>query len=133
MSTQRLLLDTHTFVWWATGSPQLPQATLESIVGDSEVSVSYASLWELVLKESTKHPMIGTNDAYRWFAEAMAQTDFRSIAIESRHIGAVQHLPHHHRDPFDRLLIAQARDGDLVLVSRDHKFASYDVTVGWWT
>lgn len=128
----RLLLDTHAFVWWATGSDELPPATVTAIAEAPEVSVSLVSLWEIVLKESTAHPMVGTSDAYGWFAEAMGHTDFTAIAIDARHIGAVQHLPGHHRDPFDRLLIAQARDTSSTIVSRDAQLPAYDVTVSWW-
>jgi PIN domain nuclease of toxin-antitoxin system len=132
VNSQRLLLDTHAFVWWATGSPQLPQPTLHAISNADEVTVSLATLWEIVLKESTNHPMVGTDDAYRWFADAMSQTGFETLAIEARHIGAVQHLPMHHRDPFDRLLVSQARSDDWTLVSRDKNLPAYDVAVAWW-
>jgi PIN domain nuclease of toxin-antitoxin system len=127
----RLLLDTHAFVWWVTGSEQMPQPTVEAITNADEVGVSLVSLWEIVLKEATKHPMVGTSDAYRWFADAMAQTDFATIEIEGRHIGAVQHLPMHHCDPFDRLLVAQAVAERRTLVSRDAQLATYDVHLTW--
>lgn len=129
----RLLLDTHAFVWWATGSDQLPVPTIDAIEHARSVSVSLVSLWEIVLKESTNHPMIGTPDAYRWFAEAMSYTDFSTVPIEGRHLGAVQHLPPHHHDPFDRLIVAQARDVGSTIVSRDGQLPKYDVTVAWWT
>ena len=132
MSGDRLLLDTHTFVWWAKGSEQLPVATIEAIRVAKDVAVSLVSLWEIVLKESTKNPMIGTDDAYRWFADAVAQTDFTTLGIEARHIGAVQHLPLHHRDPFDRLLVAQAQDERRNIVSRDGQLPAHDLVVSWW-
>ena len=130
--TDRLLLDTHAFVWWATGSDQLPTATVERITAAPNVAVSVVSLWEIVLKESTSHPMIGVPDAYRWFSQAMSTTDFETLAIEARHIGDVQHLPLHHCDPFDRLLIAQAKDTNATLVSRDAQLSAYDLDIRWW-
>ena len=132
MSERRLLLDTHAFVWWAVGSTPLPAGTVEAIADADEVSVSLASFWEIVIKESTNHPMIGTPDAYRWFSEAMATTDFSTIPIEARHIAQAQHLPLHHRDPFDRLLVAQANDADLTIVTRDSEIEQYDVQHRWW-
>ena len=127
-----LLLDTHAFVWWATASPELPSAAVEQIA-EANVHVSVVSLWELVLKESTKHPMVGTDDAYRWFSEAMGVSEFILVSIEPHQIGDVQHLPMHHRDPFDRLLIAQAADLRLQLLSRDRQLSDYDIEVIWPT
>lgn len=126
-----LLLDTHAFVWWSTGSSELPSETVELIADAPTVAVSLVSLWEIVLKESTPRPMIGTDNAERWFTEAMAATDFKLLSIEARHLGEVQRLPMHHRDPFDRLLIAQAKLAGRVVVTRDRAFGNYDVEVFW--
>lgn len=126
-----LLLDTHAFVWWSTGSSELPSETIELIAEAPTVAVSLVSLWEIVLKESTPRPMIGTDNVERWFAEAMAATDFKLLSIEPRHIGEVQRLPLHHRDPFDRLLIAQAKLAGTAVVTRDQAFDNYDVEVVW--
>jgi PIN domain nuclease of toxin-antitoxin system len=128
-----LLLDTHAFVWWSTGSSDLPTETVELIADAQTVAVSLVSLWEIVLKESTPRPMIGTDNVERWFADAMAATDFKLLAIEARHIGEVQRLPMHHRDPFDRLLIAQAKLAGHTVVTRDRAFDNYDVNVLWST
>ncbi len=126
-----LLLDTHAFVWWSTGSSELPSETIELIAEAPTVAVSLVSLWEIVLKESTPRPMIGTDNVERWFAEAMAATDFKLLSIEPRHIGEVQRLPLHHRDLFDRLLIAQAKLAGTAVVTRDQAFDNYDVEVVW--
>lgn len=93
--------------------------------------MSLVSLWEIVIKESTGHPMVGTDDASRWFADALAATDFSVVPIEARHLGAVQRLPLHHRDPFDRLLVAQAVAERRTIVSRDEQLALYDTSVIW--
>lgn len=77
--------------------------------------------------------MVGTDDAYRWFADAMAATTFTLLPIEARHIGGVQQLPLHHRDPFDRLLVSQAIAERRTLVSRDRRLAEYPVDVEWRT
>lgn len=129
---RRLLLDAHVVVWWATGSDLLPNRTVAAIGEANDVVVSLVSLWEIVLKEATSHPMVGTSDAHRWFADALSSTDFTTLSIQARHIGAVQHLPARHRDPFDRLLVAQAMDTGHTLVSRDRQLRAYDVDVGWW-
>lgn len=128
-----LLLDTHVLVWWATGSPHLPPGAVEAIRESDDVAISLVSLWEIVIKESTHHPMVGTVDASRWFAEAVGATDFTTLPIEARHIGAVQQLPMHHRDPFDRLLVSQATSERRTLVSKDARLYAYDVSTAWWT
>lgn len=127
----RLLLDTHTFVWWSTASSELGTTTIDRIVAADDVYVSLVSLWEIVLKESTPRPMLGTEDAFGWFAEAISVSAFTTLAIEARHLGRVQALPLHHRDPFDRLLIAQAQLEHLTLVTRDEQIPLYDVDVSW--
>jgi PIN domain nuclease of toxin-antitoxin system len=131
--TAALLLDTHTLVWWAIGSPQLPPETVQLIGESKDVRVSLVSLWEIVLKESTRHPMIGTDDSLGWFNEALASTPFELLAISAQHLGGVQSLPDRHRDPFDRLLVAQAIHEGLSLVSRDATLSEYPVEVLWKT
>jgi PIN domain nuclease of toxin-antitoxin system len=123
----RLLLDTHVLVWWATGSERLGDAVVQRIAAADEVRVSAVSLWELVLKESTAHPMVGTADAGRWFADAMAASSFDVLDITVADIGAVQHLPPIHRDPFDRLLIAQAERNAMRLVTKDSNVQRYPI------
>jgi PIN domain nuclease of toxin-antitoxin system len=129
--TQSLLLDTHVLIWWATGAQELPESIIEMISAAVDVRVSLVSLWEIVLKESTKHPMVGADNCEAWFADAVGGTDFQTLGITARHIGAVQHLERHHNDPFDRLLIAQAIHEGLTLVSRDTEFKKYPVSVVW--
>lgn len=127
----RLLLDTHTFVWWVTGSSELSPSAIDAIDAADHVDVSLVTLWEIVLKESTKHPMIGTDDAGRWFSDALAATNFGTLGIEAAHLAAVQHLPPIHSDPFDRLLVAQADSANAVLVTRDARIPGYSVATLW--
>jgi PIN domain nuclease of toxin-antitoxin system len=122
-----LLLDTHVLVWWATGSDLLADAVVDAITAADEVLVSAVSLWEVVLKESTTHPMIGTPDAERWFRDAMAASSFGLLDIAVADIGAVQRLPAIHRDPFDRLLVAQAQRHVLRLVTKDSSIQRYPI------
>jgi len=127
----RLLLDTHAFVWWVTGSNELSPRAIEAMHEAERVTVSLVTLWEIVLKESTKHPMVGTDDAGRWFTDALSATGFDTIGIEASHLAAVQHLPPIHADPFDRLLVAQASAANATLVTRDRRIPSYDVATLW--
>lgn len=127
----RLLLDTHAFVWWVTGSNELSPRAIEAMHEAERVTASLVTLWEIVLKESTKHPMVGTDDAGRWFTDALSATGFDTIGIEASHLAAVQHLPPIHADPFDRLLVAQASAANATLVTRDRRIPSYDVATLW--
>jgi PIN domain nuclease of toxin-antitoxin system len=122
-----LLLDTHVLVWWATGSDELNTSMVARIDRADRVLVSAVSLWEIVLKESTRHPMVGTDDAHGWFADAMELSGFERLDITVRDLGDVQHLPIVHRDPFDRLLIAQARRRGARIVTKDATIPRYEV------
>ncbi len=127
----RLLLDTHALVWWVLDSTQLPPSLIGAVEAADEVAVSPLSLWEIVIKQSTGRPILGIADPSRWFSQAMSASGFSLLTIELGHIAAVHDLPMLHRDPFDRLLVAQASVEGLTLVSRDRQLAKYPVSVIW--
>lgn len=120
----RYLLDTHALLW-ARAAPALlsdeAQAVFES--SDTTLYVSMATLWECAIKRS-----IGKLELPDNFYEIVAE-DYEILGIELSHLVAYAELPMHHRDPFDRLLVAQARLSDLTLLSRDPNIAKYDVSV----
>ena len=120
----RYLLDTHVLLW-ARAAPVLlseeARAVFES--RDTTLYVSVATLWECAIKRS-----IGKLELPDNFYEVIAD-DYEILGIEISHLVAYAELPMHHRDPFDRLLVAQARLGDLTLLSRDPNIAKYDVSV----
>ncbi len=120
-----LLLDTHTFLWWLD-DPQLLSNPARKAIGNGKyiVYVSAAVIWEIVIKRS-----LGKLDAPDDLEAAMAANRFLSLPVTILHALAVQTLPNHHRDPFDRILIAQARCEGFVLVSRDPQIAHYDVPI----
>jgi len=126
-----LLLDTHAVIWLSRDPDQLPSTLRRSIDDAQNVFASAVSLWEIAIKESGPSPMVGTHDALEWFTSFLATAGLTLLPIELRHVGAVQHLPTHHGDPFDRLLIAQARVEQLTIVSRDRQLSRYDVSVIW--
>ncbi len=120
----RYLLDTHTLLWARTAPDVLSAdalAVLES--ADSALYLSIASLWECAIKSS-----IGKLDVPDEFYRAVA-ADYEVLGIEVSHVEACAKLPMHHRDPFDRMLVAQARLGGLTLLTRDRDIAKYDVPV----
>ena len=111
---KRYLLDTHLIYWWMTADARLGKAT-QRIIAKSEIVVSTASMWEMMLKNARgKLPLPQGS-----LAEQFEAQGFVVLPILPRHIEAVRSLVCPHADPFDRLLIAQARDEKLTLLTRD--------------
>ncbi len=124
----RLLLDTHIALWAVTDSPRLPETARSAILApQNEVWISAASIWEISIKHALGRggmPISGT-EAVHWFAVS----GYRDLPITSTHAAAVDALPAIHRDPFDRILIAQAQTEPLRLVTHDDVIAQYSDVV----
>lgn len=129
----RVLLDTHALVWYAEDSVRLPEA-LKQLLADEQttVYVSVASFWELATLTNLGRLALAP-DLATWVAEIRASS-FRMLAIEDHHLVAYATLPQlkDYRDPFDRLLIAQALSEDPTLISRDGKFGAYPSLRARW-
>ena len=127
----RLLLDTHTFLWWVSGSDRLSRKARAAIArAGNDCHVSVASGWEIAIKVSLgKLRIEGPRDTF--LPEQLAVNGFLPLAIGLRHAARVAALPFHHRDPFDRLLIAQALEEELAIVTADRVFARYGVQRVW--
>lgn len=127
----RLLLDTHAFLWWFSGSNRLSLPAREQIEDDSnDVIVSAASAWEI----ATKHRLGKLPDAEELALDmtgAIAEQDFEELPITVEDAARAGSLPGPLRDPFDRVLIAQALSGNLVLVSIEPLFDNYGVRRLW--
>jgi len=124
---RRFLVDTQALLWWLIDDPSLSGEARASIgAAGSEALVSTASVWEIAIKRS-----IGKLAAPDDLPEAIAAEGFAWLAINAEHAWAVGDLPLHHADPFDRLLIAQARVENLPIVTADRRFDAYDVDVHW--
>jgi PIN domain nuclease of toxin-antitoxin system len=119
-----LLLDTHTFLWWDSGN--LDRSVVKRIQAANDIYVSAASAWEIAIKAS-----LGKIDARASLAEAILDYGFLPLAITLQHADAVRNLPRHHRDPFDRILVAQAMVEQLALVSKDPMVGHYNINVVW--
>jgi PIN domain nuclease of toxin-antitoxin system len=118
-----LLLDTHKFLWWLDDPALLAESARKAIAdGKNLVYVSAAVAWEIAIKRS-----LGKLDAPEDLEAVMAANRFLPLPVTVPHALAVATLPDHHRDPFDRLLIAQARHEGFQLVSRDPFMKLYDV------
>jgi PIN domain nuclease of toxin-antitoxin system len=119
-----LLLDTHVLLWWLADDPTLPRWAAGPIADpDTTVLVSAASVWEISIKQA-----IGRLEAPDDLLEVL-EDDFDTLSMTAAHAMAAGRLPAHHADPFDRMLIAQARIEGLTLVSVDRRFADYDVSL----
>jgi PIN domain nuclease of toxin-antitoxin system len=125
------LLDTHTFLWYIMDQAQMTGKIL-SIVNDrqNQIYVSHASLWEIAIKVSIGKLHL-PKPFEQFVYDQIIQNNFRTLSIEPRHINVVVQLPLHHRDPFDRLLVAQASTENMQFISRDPIFDDYAVQRLW--
>ena len=122
----KILLDTHILLWWMADDRRLPRPARLAIEDPANrIFVSIASLWETAIKFSLKR-VVADPEALR---EAAERDGFSLLPIEARHCSAVARLPHHHSDPFDRLLVAQALVEPMRLLTRDPQLARYSDTV----
>lgn len=127
----RLLLDTHVFLWWLDDAADISIPARRAIADiDNDCFLSLASCWELAIKSSLGKLKLA-RPVERFVAEQLSANGFHLLPIELRHTAKVETLPFHHRDPFDRLLIAQALAEQMTVVSADSTFVSYDVTLVW--
>lgn len=123
----RLLVDSHVLLWHLLDDPRLtpgPTAIIEA--DDAEVLASVASLWEIAIKNA-----LGKLEAPEDLPRRVEELGFEPLPIDVDHAWAVGQLPHRHRDPFDRLLIAQAQVEGLPILTADPAFDGYDVKAIW--
>ena len=125
---KRLLLDTNVVVWLLLNDRDaVSRKAVRALLDErNPVSLSAVSVWEIAIKRS-----LGKLEIEADWNRALARLDFNPLPVTSAHAQQVEHLPWHHRDPFDRLLIAQATAEDHALVSADPQLAGYDVDVIW--
>ncbi|MFC3688566.1 type II toxin-antitoxin system VapC family toxin [Aquipuribacter hungaricus] len=121
----RLLLDTHAFLWLVAGDERLPASARTLVAGAELVLLSAASVWEAEIKRAAGRLSVPP------VTEAARRADVDVLAITAEHAQAAAHLALHHRDPFDRMLVAQAQLENLVLVSKDEVVRRYGVPTAW--
>ena len=119
-----LLLDTHVVLWWLADDPGLPDEIKNRLDHEPDVRVSAATLWEIAIKQA-----LGKITAPADLPDWIRGSGFRELPIGFAHATAAGHLPPIHKDPFDRMLVAQARCEGLTLVTRDHHCQQYDVPI----
>jgi PIN domain nuclease of toxin-antitoxin system len=126
----KVLLDTHAFLWFLAGDARLSSKARRVMSDeDTELILSAASVWELAIKASLGRLSLPLPVA-DYVSEKM-HAGFRVMPVDWIHAAAVQKLPFHHRDPFDRLIIAQAQIEKLPIVSGDRAFVKYGLRLIW--
>lgn len=125
----KTLIDTHVFLWMIAAPEKLEPMARDTLANpDTEVFVSIASAWEIAIKRDAGK--IDVDDAVgSWFSRHAAEARIQTLGIEADSFNYLTWLPPHHRDPFDRLLIAQAMARKLVLCTRDAMIRRYDIPV----
>ena len=127
----RALLDTHAFLWWVTDDSRLSDTARQVIAdGANEIHFSAASGWEIAIKARLGRLTV-PDDLARFMTSQIEQNGFRTLAIELGHALRVHALDDLHRDPFDRMLVAQSMIENLPIVGRDKQIAAYDVEMIW--
>jgi PIN domain nuclease of toxin-antitoxin system len=126
----KLLLDTHTFIWFVEDAPQLP-AKVKNLIEDpqNKIFLSIVSLWEMAIKIQLKKLLI--SKSIEEIIHLSAQNGFILLPVLPIHIVRLSQLEFHHRDPFDRMIIAQGIVDDQVIVSKDAIFDNYKVRRIW--
>ena len=124
----KLLLDSHTYLWWLEDHPKLSPAARAALADPANVVlVSAASIWEIEIKRAIGRLDAGDAD----LVSEIAANRFMELPVQARHAAAAARLPNHHGDPFDRLLIAQAQLEGLICVTRGRAFQDYGTATLW--
>ncbi len=126
----RVLLDTHAFIWWFESNRRLSSGARQAIKDATEVFLSIASCWEMAIKVSQGRLTLA-KPIDRLVPEQLGLNRFQLLPVDLDDVARVATLPFHHRDPFDRLLAAQALSDELTIVSADPIFRKYGVKRVW--
>jgi PIN domain nuclease of toxin-antitoxin system len=122
----RLLLDTHAFLWWRDDDPKLKRRVRDAVTTSDLVVFSAVSAWEIAIKVGLGKLRIDAP-----LERVFDPPGFSRLSLSAAHALVLSSLPHHHRDPFDRMLIAQAIAEGLTLVTHDPRFEPYAIHVMW--
>jgi PIN domain nuclease of toxin-antitoxin system len=123
---RRLLLDTLVLLWWRLDDARLNESARDAIASADLVLVSAASAWEVAIKVRLGRLVLDAD-----FATGVSESGFERLPVGFEHAAETKGLPDHHRDPFDRMLVAQARVERLTLVTHDRRLAAYEVDLLW--
>ena len=124
------LLDTHTFIWFINGDKELSNTAKALVEADDSVNfISIASIWEIAIKISLGKLQLNT--PFEEISRQIENNGFHLLPITFEHTLQLSKLPYHHRDPFDRMLVAQSIVNRLTLISKDGDFENYGIKLIW--
>ena len=126
----KALLDTHAFLWALAGDARMSRLARDTFTGPTGFSLSIASLWEILIKVQSGK-LNFPRPAGPYVLSRLAENRIKTLPISIDHLLAIERLPRHHRDPFDRMLIAQSMEEDWPIITADPKFKQYPVQVIW--
>jgi PIN domain nuclease of toxin-antitoxin system len=126
----KALLDTHAFLWALAGDARMSRRARDTFAGPASLSLSIASVWEILIKVQSGKLKL-PRPAGPYVLRKLAENGIEILPISIDHLLALERLPMHHRDPFDRMLIAQSLEENLPIVTSDPLFARYGVRLIW--
>jgi PIN domain nuclease of toxin-antitoxin system len=126
----KALLDTHAFLWALAGDARMSRHARDVFAGSADLFLSIASIWEIVIKVQSGKLNL-PRPAGPYVLRKLAENRISSLPISLDHLLALERLPMHHRDPFDRMLIAQSIEEDWPIITADPKFKQYPVQIIW--
>jgi PIN domain nuclease of toxin-antitoxin system len=126
----KAILDTHSFLWALAGDARMSRHARDVFAGSADLFLSIASIWEIVIKVQSGKLNL-PRPAGPYVLRKLAENRISSLPISLDHLLALERLPMHHRDPFDRMLIAQSIEEDWPIITADPKFKQYPVQIIW--
>ena len=126
----KAILDTHAFLWALAGDARMSRRARDVFAGSTELAFSMASIWEILVKVQAGK-LNFPRPAGPYVLSKLAENRIQSLSISIDHLLALERLPMHHRDPFDRMLIAQSMEEDWPIITADPMFKQYPVRVIW--
>jgi PIN domain nuclease of toxin-antitoxin system len=126
----KAILDTHAFLWALAGDARMSRHAREIFAGSADLSLSIASIWEILIKVQSGR-LNFPRPAGPYLLSRLAENRIKTLSISIDHLLTIERLPLHHRDPFDRMLIAQSMEEDWPIITADPMFKQYPIQVIW--
>jgi len=126
----KAILDTHAFLWALAGDARMSRLARDTFAGPTDLSLSIASVWEILIKVQAGKLNL-PRPAGPYVLRKLAENRIETLSVSIDHLLALEHLPMHHRDPFDRMLIAQSMEEGWPIITADPEFQHYPIQLIW--